>query len=76
MRTIKGNMGSDNFGIVAMFAFWASAIGGIALAISWAKSKGQSASNEAIQKSLKKRLDDGELTQEQYEQRLNELEKP
>jgi len=67
-------MDSSNLGIVAMLAFWASAIGGIALAISWAKSRGQGASNEAIRKSLKKRLKAGELTQEQYDQRINELD--
>ncbi len=67
-------MESDNFGIFAMLAFWASAIGGIVFAVSWAKSKGQAASGEVIRKSLKRRLEAGDLTQEQYDQRLKELE--
>ena len=69
-------MGSENFGIWAMVAFWASAIGGIAFAISWAKSKGRDgASNDLIKKSLEKRLKKGELSQEEYDQRVSELDK-
>jgi len=67
-------MESDDFGVFAMLAFWGSAIGGIVFAVSWAKSKGQAASGEIIRESLKRRLDAGDLTQEQYDQRLKELE--
>ncbi len=67
-------MESDGFGIFAMLAFWASAIGGIVFAVSWAKSRGQGASDDAIRNSLKKRLDEGDLTQEQYEKRINDLD--
>ncbi len=67
-------MESEGFGVFAMLAFWASAIGGIVFAVSWAKSKGQGASDEVIRNSLKKRLEAGDLTQEQYDQRISELE--
>jgi len=67
---LGGNLESDNFGVIAMLAFWGSAIGGIAFAISWAKSRGQEASGDAIRKSLEKRLKSGELTQEEYDRRM------
>jgi len=66
---------SDSFGLWAMFAFWASAIGGIFLAVQWAnrKSKKSPAPHDVILKSLKKRLDDGEITQDEYDERSKRL---
>ena len=63
------------FGLWAMFAFWASAIGGITLAIKWANNKGGKgpAPTEIIIQSLKKRLADGEISEEEYQRRLEEL---
>jgi len=66
---------SDSFGLWAMFAFWGSAIGGIFLAVKWAnrKSKKSPAPKDVILKSLKKRLDDGEMSQQEYEDRCKDL---
>jgi putative membrane protein len=66
---------SDSFGLWAMFAFWGSAIGGIFLAVQWAnrKSKKSPAPRDVIIKSLKKRLDDGGISQEEYEKRCKNL---
>ncbi len=66
---------SDSFGLWAMFAFWGSAIGGIFLAVQWAnrKSKKSPAPRDVIIKSLDKRLRDGEITQEEYQQKINKL---
>ncbi len=68
-------MDSQDFGLWAMFAFWISAIGSIYLAIKWAKrkSKKSPAPPEVILASLKKRLDDGEISKEEYKRRLNQL---
>lgn len=68
-------MDSQDFGLWAMFAFWTSAIGGIYLAIKWAnrKSKKSPAPRKVILASLKKRLDDGEISEEEYQRRLNQL---
>ncbi|ORU90584.1 MAG: hypothetical protein A6F71_06365 [Cycloclasticus sp. symbiont of Poecilosclerida sp. M] len=68
-------MDSQNFGLLSMLAFWASAIGGVFLAVQWAKrkSKKNPAPRDVIIKSLKKRLDEGEITQAEYEQRLKAL---
>jgi len=66
---------AGSFGLWAMFAFWSSAIGGIFLAIKWANKKGNKspAPPEIIIQSLKKRLADGEISEEEYQRRLNEL---
>jgi putative membrane protein len=66
---------SDNFGLWAMFAFWGSAIGGIFTAVQWAKKRNKKspAPRDVILKSLKKRLDDGEISQEVYENRCKNL---
>jgi putative membrane protein len=58
-----------------MFAFWASAIGGIFIAVQWAnrKNKKSPAPKNVIILSLKKRLDDGDITQEEYDKRINDL---
>ncbi len=62
------------FGVWAMLAFWASAIGGIVIAINWANSKSRNpAGREAIMRSLKQRLKSEEITQEEYEQKVRSL---
>lgn len=65
----------EDFGLWAMLAFWASAIGGIFLAVQWAnrKSKKSPAPKSVIRLSLKKRLDNGEISQEEYEKRCKDL---
>jgi uncharacterized membrane protein len=68
-------MESSEFGIWAMLLFWAAAAGGIALAISWGKSKNSNPVNtQQIKKSLKLRLERGELEQDEYEQKIRELD--
>jgi len=68
-------MDTGDFGLWAMLAFWASGIGGAVLAIQWAnrKSKKSPAPRDVILKSLKKRLDDGEISQEEYKSRIKNL---
>jgi len=68
-------MDSQDFGLWAMFTFWISAIGGIYIAVKWAnrKSTKSPAPPEVILASLKKRLDDGEISEEEYQRRLNQL---
>ncbi len=69
-------MDTSKFGVWAMIAFWASAIGGIAIGISWARRKGRPpVSNKLLIKSLQQRLNSGELSQEEYEKKLSELPK-
>jgi len=65
----------DEFGLWAMFAFWGSAIAGIFLAVQWAnrKSKKSPAPHDVILQSLQDRLDKGEITQEEYETKLDNL---
>ncbi|ORU91501.1 MAG: hypothetical protein A6F72_02630 [Cycloclasticus sp. symbiont of Poecilosclerida sp. N] len=68
-------MDFDSFGLWAMFAFWGSAVGGIFLAVQWAskRSKKSPAPRDIIIQSLKKRLDDGEISREEYERRCKDL---
>ncbi|TVO69005.1 SHOCT domain-containing protein [Sedimenticola selenatireducens] len=67
-------MDTSEFGFWAMLVFWGSAIGGIALGISWAKMKGRNPVNRSLlEKSLQKRLDAGEITPEIFEQKIEEL---
>jgi len=68
-------MNTEDFGLWAMFAFWASAIGGIFLGIQWAKSRSKKspASKEAIIASLKIRRDAGEITELEYQKKLDTL---
>jgi uncharacterized membrane protein len=67
-------MGSSEFGIWAMLLFWASAAGGIALAISWGRSRSKNpVHKQQIEKSLKMRLQRGELEQDEYDKRIREL---
>ena len=64
-------MNNPEFGIWAMIAFWASAVGGIAVAITWARSRGRGPGNrDLLVQSLKRRLEAGEISQAEYEKRL------
>lgn len=68
-------MEMSNFGVLAMIAFLASAVGGIVLAISWAKSRSHNpAPREQILNSLKQRLERGEISQQDYDQRIAQLD--
>jgi len=69
-------MDMSNFGVLAMIAFWVSAVGGIVLGISWAKSKNRNpATRDQIESSLKRRLEKGEISQQDYDRRLAEFDK-
>jgi putative membrane protein len=66
----------SNFGIWAMLAFWGSAIGGILFAIAWGRAKRNNpASRDMIAKSLKQRLEAGEITQAEFDRRMEQLGK-
>lgn len=70
-------MDTSEFGFWAMLVFWGSAIGGIALGISWARMKGRNpASRELLEKSLKRRLEAGEISRAAYDSKLAALRKP
>ncbi len=70
-------MESSEFGIWAMLAFWASAIGGIVGAIRWAGSRRQNpVSRDQIIRSLEQRLEQGEISREEFDRKLKELPKP
>lgn len=67
-------MDTSEFGFWAMIVFWGTAIGGIATAIGWARLKGRNpASRDLIIKSLKARLEAGEISQEEFDSKLAEL---
>ncbi len=69
-------MDAPGFGILAMFAFWTSAIGGIILAISWSNSKNRNqADTQIILLSLKRRLEEGEISQDEYDKKVVELKR-
>jgi putative membrane protein len=69
-------MDSTEFGILAMLAFWASAVGGIVLAIHWAKSRNRGPSEkELLMRSLKRRLEDGEISHNEFQKRVADLER-
>ena len=64
-------MDTSSFGFWAMIAFWASAIGGIVIGIGWARARGKNpVDQEALIKSLKSRLESGEITQDEFEKKL------
>ncbi len=68
-------MDSSEFGIWAMLAFWASAVGGIALAIRWGTSKYKNPKEkELLVKSLNKRLERGEIDQLEFDKRIRKLD--
>ncbi|WP_428624366.1 hypothetical protein [Sedimenticola sp.] len=57
-----------------MLIFWGSAVGGIVLAINWARLKGRNpVKRELLEKSLKQRLERGDLSREAYDQKLAAL---
>ncbi|MCW8891424.1 MAG: SHOCT domain-containing protein, partial [Sedimenticola sp.] len=66
-------METSEFGFWAMLVFWGTALGGIALGISWAKMKGRNPVNRSLlEKSLKRRLEQGEITQDEFDQKVSE----
>ncbi|MCB1752540.1 MAG: hypothetical protein KDI74_12530 [Gammaproteobacteria bacterium] len=68
-------MDKSEFGIWAMLAFWGSALGGIALAITWARSRKRNpATREQIMKSLQQRLEKGEISRQEYARRIAEID--
>jgi len=73
-------MDTSSFGFWAMIAFWGSAISGIVIGISWARARGKNpVDRKLLVKSLQHRLESGEITQQDYEKKLNALsgqEKP
>lgn len=67
-------MDTTEFGFWAMLVFWGSALGGIALGISWAKMKGRNpVGRSLLEKSLKRRLEQGEITQDEFDQKMSAL---
>ena len=57
-----------------MILCWLSAIGGIAMAILWAASKRrQPLDRELLVRSLERRLKAGEISQVEYEKKLDDL---
>jgi len=67
-------MDTSGFGFWAMIVFWGTAIGGIVTAISWARLKGRNPVNrELLLKSLQKRLEEGEISQQEYDRKRAEL---
>ena len=68
-------MDMSEFGVWAMLAFWGSALGGIAFAITWARSSSRNpATREQRLNSLKKRLEKSEISQQDYARRIAEIE--
>lgn len=67
-------MDTSSFGFWAMIAFWGSAIGSIVIGMSWARTRDKNpVDRELLIKSLQHRLESGEITQEEYEIKLNAL---
>ncbi|UCE75943.1 MAG: SHOCT domain-containing protein [Gammaproteobacteria bacterium] len=67
-------MDTTDFGFWAMIIFWGTAIGGIATAITWARMKGRNpVDRELLVKSLQRRLEAGDISQDEYDKRLAEL---
>lgn len=67
-------MDTSEFGFWAMVIFWGTAIGGIVTAISWARMKGRNpVQRELLVKSLQKRLEAGEISQQEYDRKLAQL---
>jgi hypothetical protein len=62
-------------GFWAMILCWVSAIGGIATAILWAASKRrQPLDRELLIRSLDRRLKAGEISQAEYDKKLDDLQ--
>ncbi len=69
-------MDTSEFGFWAMLVFWGTAIGGIALGIRWARMKGRNpVHRELLEKSLRRRLEAGKITREEYARKLAALPK-
>jgi putative membrane protein len=65
-------MDMSSFGFWAMIAFWGSAIGGIVIGISWARTRGRNpVDRDLLLKSLQSRLESGDISREEYEKKLN-----
>jgi putative membrane protein len=61
-------------GFWAMILCWVSAIGGVAMAILWAASKRrQPLDRELLIKSLDRRLNEGEISQAEYDKKVKDL---
>lgn len=69
-------MDMSEFGVWAMIVFWGSAVGGIAFAITWSRSRSHNpVPREQLLKSLKQRLEKGEISQQEYARRIAEINK-
>lgn len=68
-------MDMSEFGVWAMLVFWGSALGSIAFAITWARSRKRNpATREQLMNSLKQRLEKGEISQQEYTRRIAEID--
>ena len=66
---------SRDFGIWAMLIFWGSAIGGIVLGISWAKSKRRNpVDRQTLLQLLERQRERGEIDDDEYRARLSRIE--
>ncbi len=64
-----------DFGIWAMLAFWGSAIGGILLAVAWARRRNRNpVDRDLLRQSLERRLAAGEIDEAEYQRRLTYLD--
>ena len=62
-------------GLWAMILCWVSAIGGITMAILWAASKRRPPlDRELLIKSLDRRLNNGEISQAEYDKKLDDVQ--
>jgi len=67
-------MDTSSFGFWAMIAFWGSAISGIVIGISWSRTRNKNPVDRGLLiKSLQRRLESREITQEEYQKKLNAL---
>jgi uncharacterized membrane protein len=70
-------MDTSDFGFWAMIVFWGTAIGGIATAITWGRMKGRNpVDRKLLVESLRKSLEAGEISQEEYDRKLAKLPGP
>jgi uncharacterized membrane protein len=68
-------MDTSEFGFWAMIIFWGTALGGIATAITWARMKGRNPANrELLERSLRQRLERGEISREEFDRRMNAID--
>lgn len=65
----------DKPGVWIMLAFWVSAIGGIVVAVAWARARNRNPVRpQVLRRSLKERLERGDISQAAYDERLRELD--